>query len=168
MKLAQAIAEATTKKRSRAQLLALVKPRVYDDGRTKQSFRDECDINLIMDRAAQGASISHLNKFEGVYGDFSDYDFFDQTQKLTRGREIFDALPAETRREFGQSPQAFFDYVNDPKNKDSLQEKLPLLAKPGTQINTTSAPDADTEAAIAAASEPVANENPPADAPAKP
>ncbi len=131
----------------------------YTDGRTKQSFRDECDINLIMKRAAIGGTISHLNKYEGAYADYSDYDFFEQTQKLTRGREIFDDLPAEVRREFGQNPAAFFDYVNDPANKGVLAKKLPDLAKPGTQLPDVTPPDADTQAARAAASEP-ASANP--------
>ncbi len=126
----------------------------YTDGRTKQSFRDECDINLIMQRAAQGGTISHLEKYEGVYADFSDFDFFEHTQKLTQGREVFDDLPAEIRREFGQSPAAFFAYVNDPQNINDLVSKLPDLARPGTQLIKTAPPDADTEAASAADSEP--------------
>ncbi len=127
----------------------------YTDGRTKQSFANECDINLIMARAAQGGTISHIAKFEGIYADFSDFNFHDHLTKLSKGEEVFAALPAEIRREFGQSAQAFFDYVNDPANIDDLATKLPGLAKPGTQLPLTSAPDADTEAALAAASKPV-------------
>ncbi len=138
----------------------------YTDGRTKQSFKNECDINKIMARAEKAGTISHLQKFEGVYADYSDFDFFEQTQKLTKGREVFDALPAELRREFGQSPAAFFNYVNDPANVDDLREKLPALAAPGTQLPDVIPPDADTEAARAAVSEP-ASENPnPTEAPA--
>ncbi len=139
---------------TRALMLAIHPAIIYEDGRTKQSFRDECDINLIMQRAAVGGTISHLTKYEGIYADFSDFDFFEQTQMLTRGREVFDDLPAEVRREFGQSPAAFFEYVNDPKNKDDLLKKLPGLAAPGTQLPKKSENDADTEAALAAASEP--------------
>ncbi len=134
-------------------------PKKYTDGRTKQSFKDECDINKIMARAEKAGTISHLQKFEGVYADYSDYDFFEATQKLTRGREVFDALPAELRREFGQSPAAFFAFVNDPANAEDLLEKLPALAAPGQQLPDVKPPDADTEAARAAASEP-ASENP--------
>ncbi len=138
----------------------------YDDGRTKQCFQAECDINAIMQRAAKGGTISHLQKFEGMYADFSDYDFLEHTNKLTKGREVFDDLPAEVRREFGQSPAAFFDFVNDPANRETLAEKLPALAKPGTQLIDVNPPDADIEAARAAASE-LASENPtPAPAPA--
>ncbi len=135
----------------RDEMLALVPPLVYDDGMTKQSFRDECDINAIMARADQGVTISHLAQFEGVYADFSDFDFHEHTRKLTQGREVFDALPAEIRREFAQSPAAFFAYVNDPANINELAEKLPGLAKPGTQLPKTSPPSADEQAALDAA-----------------
>ncbi len=91
-------------------------------------------------------TISHLTKFEGVYADFSDFDFHAQTTKLSQGREIFDALPAEIRREFGQSPAAFFEYVNDPKNVDELRKKLPALAKPGQQLPARLAGTEPTEA----------------------
>ncbi len=132
--------------------------RRYTDGRTKQCFKNECDIDKIMARADKAGTISHLEKFSGVYADYSDVDFHTLTSKLTKGREIFDELPAEIRQEFGQSPQKFFDYVNDPENTEQLLEKLPGLAAPGRQIvNPTNPPTADEEAATAAASEPEAS-----------
>jgi hypothetical protein len=109
---------------------------VYLDGRTKQSYKDECDINKIMERFAVTNTITHLNKHQGAYADFSDFDFSEQTRQLTRGREIFDDLPAEVRREFGQSPDAFFQYVNDPANAGDLHKKIPGLTKPGNQLTT--------------------------------
>jgi len=105
----------------------------YTDGRTKQSFKDETDINKILQRAQKTGTISHINQFEAHYGDFADFDFFEATMQLTKGREIFDALPSEIRNEFSQSPAQFFDYVNDPANKDDLLKKLPGLAAPGRQ-----------------------------------
>ncbi len=107
---------------------------VYDDGRTKQSFRDETDINKILQRAQKTGTVSHLAKHEAVYGDFSDFDFFELEIKLTKGREIFDDLPSEIRTEFSNSPAKFFDFVNNPKNKDRLGDLLPALAEPGRQF----------------------------------
>ncbi len=143
----------------------LVQPQSYPDGRTKQSFKDECNIEKIMARAEKAGTISHLEKFQGIYGDFSDYDFHEQTAKLTRGREIFDELPAEIRKEFGQSPAAFFAYVNDPENQEDLLKKLPALAAPGRQLLKTSPDTADEKAALDAASEPKASENKSSEAP---
>jgi len=105
----------------------------YLDGRVKQSFKDETDINKILKRAQKTGTISHLNKFEGSYADYADFDFFNAQLMLTKGREIFDALPSEIRSEFNQSQAQFFDYVNDPKNSERLGELLPGLAAPGRQ-----------------------------------
>ena len=130
-------------------------PLEYLDGRTKQSFKDETDINKIMARFNTTGTISHLSKFEGVYADFSDFDFHKQSSMLSQGREIFDELPAELRREFGQSPAAFFAYVNDPENAEELRKKLPALAELGRQIPLPARPDADTEKVIIEADQPV-------------
>ncbi len=147
------------RKMPRAKQLAVVPQPVYNDGRTKQAYADECDINKIMARFAVTNTITHLNKHEGQYADFSDFDFHKQTNMLTRGREIFDDLPAEVRREFAQSPAAFFAYVNDPKNVNNLHEKIPGLAKPGDQLLQVKPLNAD-EAARAAASEPASENRP--------
>ncbi len=135
MHLAKLAAADGRKKLTRTQIIALAKATAYVDGRTKQCHADECDINKIMARFDVTGTISHLEKYEGVYADFSDFDFHEQSNKLAEGREIFDALSAEVRREFGQSPAKFFQYVNDPANADDLRNKLPDLAKPGTQLN---------------------------------
>ncbi len=158
LKIATLKAASVKKNLTRTELLGLVPDVVYDDGRTKQSFKDETDINKIMARFDKTGTISHLAKYEGVYADFSDFDFHKQSNMLAQGGEIFAALPAELRQEFGQSPARFFNYVNDPRNIDELRRKLPALAEPGQQLPRSATPDADKEAAIAAASEPVASE----------
>lgn len=121
-----------------------LKQPTYKDGRTKQSFRDETDINKILSRAQKAGTSSHLEKFQGEYGNFADFDFMESTIMLTKGREMFDALPSELRSEFNQSPAQFFDYVNDPANIDDLIKKLPGLAAPGRQnidLSGKTAPD---------------------------
>ncbi len=106
---------------------------VYNDGRTKQSFKNETDINAILKRAQKTGTISHLSRHEGRYADFSNFNFAENLVMLTQGREIFDDLLTELRREFNQSPAEFFAYVNDPANVDRLGELLPALAAPGDQ-----------------------------------
>ncbi len=106
----------------------------YTDGRTKQSFKDETDINKILKRAQKSGTISHLNQYEARYGDFTGFDFFEAQLKISQGGEIFAALPTEIRNEFNQSPAKFFDFVNDPANKDDLARVLPALAEPGRQM----------------------------------
>lgn len=103
----------------------------FKDGRTKQSFKDSTDINKILAKAQKTGTISHIAAHKPEYGDFAEFDFLQAQLKLTRGREIFDELPSEVRAEFGQSPAAFFAFVNDPANVDQLERVLPEIAKPG-------------------------------------
>lgn len=134
----------------------------YTDGRTKQSFKDETDINIILRRAQKAGTLSHLEKYQGVYADFSDFDFMEAQINLTRGREVFDALPSEIRKEFSNSPAAFFGYVNDPANADDLRKKLPGLAAPGRQNIDVSGKTANEPiVASATPSPPVADETAP-------
>lgn len=106
----------------------------YSDGRTKQSFKDSCDINYILRKAQRAGGLSHLQTYQGEYGDFSEFDFFDAQVKLARAKEIFHALPFEIKKEFNQDPAAFFAFANDPANNGRLGELFPVLAEPGRQF----------------------------------
>jgi len=145
----------------------LIQPK-YEDGRTKQAFKDETDITKILHRAQKAGTLSHLQKYEGRYGDFADFDFFEATLQLTKGREIFDALPSELRMEFQQSPAQFFEYVNDPKNIDELRKKLPGLAMPGRQNIDLSGKIPPNDPIAAPEDAKIVEEPPPAEAPTEP
>ena len=105
-----------------------------DPPRQKQSFKDQCDINRIMDKAAQTGTLSHINQYEQQYGDFADFDYEDSMNRIAEANSMFYDLPAETRNEFGNKPSAFLAFVNDPANKPRLRELLPDLAQPGKQL----------------------------------
>ena len=108
-----------------------------DPDRTKQTFVDQCDINRTMDRAAHGASLSHLANYGGEYGDFSDWDantYEDMQIQLAKANTLFNDLPAELRNEFENDPGKWLAFVNDPENKERLEEIYPVLAQPGKQL----------------------------------
>ncbi len=120
------------KKLTREQCLAYSEKRKYTlHGKTKQSQKDETDINKLVTRAARSDTLSHLAEHQGQYGDFSDYDFEAHVTKIAEGQTIFENLPAETKREFQQSPQKFFAYVTNPANLGRLPELLPEIAEAG-------------------------------------
>ena len=126
------------------------------DGMTKQAFKDQTDINKILAKAQKTGTVSHLAKYEGIYGDFTDIDdLLTAHQRLTRANEIFSELPSEVRREFDQNPAGFFNFVNDPANKDRLKEVLPAIAKAGQYFPVVNeglgGNPAAEEAAVAAA-----------------
>jgi len=133
------------------------KEKDYSDGRTDQGFKGSTDINRLLAKAARSGTLSHLQQYQGNYGDFSGFDFMEVQNKIARGTQVFEALPAEVRREFNQSPQEFFEFANDPDNRDRLGELLPALAKPGTQLPNMRPGAQKTPSGVA--SEPQASEN---------
>lgn len=137
----------------------------YGPGRTKQSFKDQTDVNKIIQRYQKTGVMSHLEKHGAVYGEFGDYDFHHHMQQLAKGKEIFEQLPSELRREFNQNPSEFFEFVNNPDNQERLDKLLPQLAEPGnfdldassaTPPGATLDPDVDTGAPTVAPEPPEA------------
>lgn len=107
-------------------------PRVYDDGRTKQSFKDACDINKILQKAAVKGGLAHVQKYpEAVYGEFDpSLDLFVARDRIDRATQIFSELPAEVRREFKNDPLEFVTYANSVPPAD-LIKRIPQIAEPG-------------------------------------
>jgi hypothetical protein len=104
---------------------------------TSQEQKDECNINRILDSKKHGMSLGHLANYGGQYGDFSNFNernFEDMQNTMARAKTIFNDLPAELRKEFDNNVGAFFGFVNNPENKDRLQELFPALARPGMQL----------------------------------
>lgn len=108
-------------------------PKVYDDGMTKQSFKNSTDINKILHKAQKAGTLSHLAKHEAFYGDFESFDFTEAQNTMARANTMFAELPSEIRREFSQDPKQFFAFVNKPENQGKLADLLPALAAPGRQ-----------------------------------
>lgn len=107
---------------------------------TKQSFKDECDINLIMKRYSKSGVLNHLNKYEGRYGDFGDgLDFQSAMGHVIKAQDMFDELPAHVRKRFANSPAEFLDFVSDPVNSEEMV-KLGLATLRPVQPPVSEAP----------------------------
>lgn len=118
---------------SKKEILELLKPVYEQPGRTKQAFKDDCDVNRILQKAQKVGSLSHLQKHGAFYGDFANApkDLFEAREMLDRGEAIFKDLPAEIRNEFENDALKFFGAMNDPANVDRRKEVMEELAKPG-------------------------------------
>lgn len=93
---------------------------VLDSGsepsRTKQSMKQECDINVIMGRYLKTGQIDHLNVHGPNYGFASSQTFQECMEIVRTAEQMFADLPSETRARFQNRPGAFLDFVQDPKN----------------------------------------------------
>lgn len=94
-----------------------------DESRTVQDAKDECDINVIMQRY-QKMGIMPQGIGTGVYGDFSGAGDFQEAQEIiARARSQFDALPSKLRDKFRNNPGQFLAWVAD---KANLEEAASL------------------------------------------
>ncbi len=91
-------------------------------GRTKQSMRDECDINLIMARFQTTGAVTHFAKHGGDYGFAPGIDFHAAMNIVTRAEQMFDDLPSSVRNKFHSDPAEFLDFVQDPTNAAEMIE----------------------------------------------
>jgi phage internal scaffolding protein len=89
-------------------------------GMTKQSMQEECDINKIMAKFQRTGNVSHLNKYEGKYGDATSIDLHSAMNVVTNAHTMFNELPSETRTKFKNDPGLFLDFVQDEKNQEEM------------------------------------------------
>lgn len=98
---------------------------------TQQSSKDECDINLIVERAKRGAVVEHVRNAAPMYGDFTSIptDLRDCLNVVRQANELFMSMDAFVRRRFDNDPAKLLDFLNDPANRDEAV-KLGLVKAP--------------------------------------
>ncbi len=109
---------------------------------TKQSFRDETEINNILAKYAKTGLVDHVNKFGSAqYGDMPNQaDFHEAMNLVTSAQAMFAELPAELRKDFGNDPAKFLEFVSDPESHDEMVE-MGLIPTPAPAPELTLDPD---------------------------
>ncbi len=114
-----------------------------DPSRAKQSFKEECNINTIMEKYQKTGLVDHVRQHEGNYGEFlSSDDYHDALNQILKAQQAFDTLPSSIRKKFNNSPSEFLEFVHDEKNSDELVE-MGLANAPPVDPLILSAPVAD-------------------------
>lgn len=104
---------------------------------TQQQFKDECDINTIVERFKLTGEVPTLQHLP-TYGDFTGiHDFQSAMNAVVAARETFMSLPAKLRKRFHNDPQEFIEFCSDDANRD--EAKLLGLLKPD-EIKTEEPP----------------------------
>ena len=125
---------------------------------TMQEFKDECDINVLMDRFAKTGEMPNINAKEPRYLDLSDLGEIGSLASVMHtmevAQEMFMRLPAKIRLgEFENDPVRFVEYAENMANIDQLREWG--LAKPAEPppapmrvevVNSATPPGASAEA----------------------
>lgn len=88
-----------------------------DPSRTHQSFKQECDINNVLNRYNKTGQLPQLIKENPQYGDFSQMEEFQESlNTVQKAHEQFELLPARTRERFMNDPARFLAFATNPAN----------------------------------------------------
>jgi phage internal scaffolding protein len=94
--------------------------------RTQQHHREECDINVILERFGKTGQLP-VNAISGTYGDFSGvHDYHTALNAIIASESEFAALPAQIRNRFQNDPSNLIEFLDDPRNKAEA-ESLGLI-----------------------------------------
>lgn len=123
------------------------KPRVQISfsglGRTKQSFKAECDINQILARFLRTGVLDFTNKNEARYGDVTGLEYQTAVFQISRAKSMFEELPAQLRARFENEPGRFIEFVNNPRNREECVEMG--LMKPKANAGASPLPPSHRE-----------------------
>lgn len=92
----------------------------FGENLTKQSFKDECNINNIVSRYASTGVVTHINLRTPMYGDINVNDFSDALETLRNAEEEFMNLPAQIRDHFNHDPGQFLAFCHDPSSRPEM------------------------------------------------
>lgn len=103
-----------------------------EPSKTKQEFKQECDINYLMSRYQETGTLGDVQlKGVGQFGDFTSITNFKEAQdQLAQATQMFNGLPSSIRNRFQNSPQALLDFMSDPKANMEEGIKLGLFIDP--------------------------------------
>jgi phage internal scaffolding protein len=89
-----------------------------DPTMAQQQFREECDINTIMERFGRtGELIAPIRMPQ--YGDFDGVnDYHSAMNAIVEAQSAFDSLPAKVRARFSNDPAEFLEFVYNEENRD--------------------------------------------------
>lgn len=94
-----------------------VKRLLSDESIVQQQFKDEVDINNIMDKFQKGLPITHVNRAQGHYSDLTEIPstYEGMLNQSIKAGASFEALPEKIKRRFG-TPEALLAFLDDPSN----------------------------------------------------
>lgn len=101
-----------------------------DETRTQQQFKDEVNINTIVDRFNVTGENPEAMMFPSEQ-DFTEiFDFQSAMNTIVQARETFMTLPAKARARFDNNPQKFMEFIHDEENFDEAAKMGLIIKRP--------------------------------------
>lgn len=106
-----------------------VQTEIIGESMTKQAHKRECDINHIMSKFQKTGIIEHQRSHGPQYMEVNSIDFHQAMNLVAEAQEMFEDLPSQIRKRFGNDPAAFLDFVQDEGNLEEMYD-LGLAQRP--------------------------------------
>lgn len=111
--------------------------------KTQIQFQKDCNVNNIIAKFKKTGSVTHVrNKAAGVYADLSELPSLQEAHAtVNRAEEAFAAVPSQIRARFGNSAEAFVNFLKDSSNDEEaiklgLKMRKPQAPQPNEQTKT--------------------------------
>ncbi|AXH74044.1 MAG: internal scaffolding protein [Microviridae sp.] len=120
---------------------------------TKQEFKDECDINILMSKYQSTGQMPILNQSAPQYLDCTGFEFQSSMEFVAGAQSMFNELPSHLRNRFQNDPGTFLDFCSDENNRPEML-KLGLLkpqtewADPNPYFNNSTGPKSNLEVPV--------------------
>lgn len=115
-----------------------------DPSRTQQQFKDECDINVLVERFGIDQLATPLMDYPTEQDFTNVMDFQSSLNVMRRAQESFDSLPAKIRNRFDNDTHKFMQFVHDPENMEE-SVRLGIRNPPPPQEKVDNEPPGDTK-----------------------
>ena len=119
------------------------------DSLTQQHFKDECDVNKIVDRYVKTGILEHQSAIDAHYGDVSELptDLMAAYDAVGRAEAAFADLPSDVRKSLDNDPARLQEWLANPDNRADAEKYGLLLSKSQTFDQEKSEPDDVPESA---------------------
>ncbi len=92
-------------------------------GAAKQSFKEECDVNLVVSRFAETGLLTHVAAGVPQFVDASALgDYRTIIEQVRKVEEYFEGLPALVRSEFDNDAARFMDFLESGASAKDLED----------------------------------------------
>lgn len=93
----------------------------------QQHFKDDCDINLLVERFTRTGQLQQRDPADYSFGDFSAVDYQSALDTILVANEQFGTLPASVRERFSNNPAQLLQFLDQESNRDEAV-RLGLIA----------------------------------------
>lgn len=119
-------------------------------GLTKQSFKDESNINFIMKKYQKTGTVNFVANTQPEFMEIPAIDFMSAMNTVIRANEMFGDMPSSLRKRFNNDPAEYLAFMEDPSNLDEMVKlglaKYPEPVEPAEGSTGTVDPDAGNPA----------------------